>query len=202
MAQDPEEMGLADLARRGDHGAFARLCARHRERVWRIVSSAAASPADAEDLAQEAVLRAYQALAGFGGRCAFGSWLCRIALNVAHDHLRSAWRRRVVLCDEEPDPAGGGSTSAEALAEQRERQRRVRQSVAALPPKQALPIALHYFEGYSLAELARLEGTKEATLRSRVRAGLRRLEPSLRDLVGEDAAPPLAVEPEPEGCEV
>jgi RNA polymerase sigma-70 factor, ECF subfamily len=149
--------------------------------MWRIAASVARGP-EVEDLAQEAIIRAYCALKSYRGNAPFGAWLCRIALNAAHDHLRSAWKRRVILTD--TLPAGGATEleSPEGAAERRELQRRVRQAVANLPEKQRIPIWLHYFEGYPLAEVARLDRTPEATVRSRLRAGMERLSRSLIDL--------------------
>ena len=61
-------------------------------------------------------------------------------------------------------------------------QRRVRRAVAALPARQSIPIWLHYFEGFNLVEVARLERVAESTVRSRIHAGLRRLSRTLHDL--------------------
>lgn len=192
------EADLVTRARDGDAAAFVQLCEQHRTRVWRIVSSVAPG-ADGEDLAQEAILRAYRGLKRYQGEAPFAAWLCRIAVNVAHDHLRSAWRRRVTLCERVPADTVAAPEHPEGLAERRELQRRVRQAVAGLPENQRVPIWLHYFEGFSLAEVARLEQTPEATVRSRVKAGLKRLSLSLRDLV----PPPeqaLQFEADVKGC--
>ena len=184
------ESELLRRAQAGDDRAFVDLCEPYRAQLWRIAASVAHG-ANAEDLAQEAVIRAFRALRGFRGPAPFGAWLCRIAVNAAHDHVRSAWRRRVVLfSDRSPaaqDPVGGEPHGA---MEQRELQGRVRKAVAALPENQRVPIWLHYFEGYALAEVSRLYKLPEATVRSRVRAGLKRLSRELHDLFpsAEEAA--------------
>lgn len=213
-----EERALVARTLAGDTEAFARLCERHRRRVWRIVASvvrgsgsskAANGAADMDDLAQEAIVRAFCALHTYRAEAPFGSWLCRIALNVAHDYQRSAWKRRVTLWPQnwlgsgsDGPPPGGGSESAAALAAavaatathgggetpeaafaRRDTQRRVREAVAALPTRERVPIWLVYFEGFTLAEVARLEGVPESTLRSRTQAGLRRLGTALSDLI-------------------
>lgn len=190
---DPE---LTAQALAGDRQSFVHLCDLHQDRLWRIASCVARG-ADAEDLAQEAIVRAYRALGSYRGDAPFEAWLCRIALHAAHDYLRSAWRRRVTLCERLPD---GESESLEGEVERRELQRRVRQAVASLPEAQRAPIWLHYFEGFPLAEVARLEGAPEATVRSRVRAGLRRLSLSLADLLPEPRERGIQLEPDPGGC--
>jgi RNA polymerase sigma-70 factor, ECF subfamily len=196
--EDPE----AELVRQalaGDVAALAALCERHRSRIWRIASSVVAGP-DADDVAQEALVRAYSALATYHGDAPFGAWLCRIVLNVARDYHRSAWRRRVLLCDRLPALAAAEGGALDGELERRELQRQVRQAVAALPERQRVPIWLHYFEGYSLTEVARLERAPAATIRSRVRAGLHRLSLSLDDLlVGATESPPTLA-PHRKGC--
>ncbi|MFN3653591.1 MAG: RNA polymerase sigma factor [Armatimonadota bacterium] len=192
---------LVDRALQGDPSAFAALCDRYRKRVWRIANSFARG-ADAEDLAQEAVLRAYRGLRSYQRGAPFDAWLCRIALNVGHDHLRSAWKRRVTLFD---SPSGGpeeaGPDQPADEAQLREVQRRVRQEVASLPEPQRVPIWLHYFEGFTLAEVARMERIPEATLRSRMRAGFRRLSGLLKDLGPYGVDEMLPIERKPKGCE-
>jgi RNA polymerase sigma-70 factor (ECF subfamily) len=182
LGETAPDVDLVSKALAGDSRSFALLCERHRTRVWRIAASVARG-ADAEDIAQEAVLRAFRALRTYRGNAPFEAWLCRIALNAAHDYHRSAWRRKVTLTEEPRDEGGETAESAEREVERRELQRRVRQAVAGLPEAQRVPIWLHFFEGFPLAEVARLEGTPEATVRSRVRAGLRRLSLCLDDLL-------------------
>ncbi len=188
---------LAALAVAGDREAFATLCERSRTRLWRIVSSVAPGP-DREDLAQEAVVRAWCALRMYRAEASFESWLCRIALNTAHDYQKSAWKRRIRFWRTElPDTETG--EPLERLAERRAAQRRIRQAVAALPTPQRVPIWLHFFEEFSIAELARLEQTAESTIRSRVQSGLRRLAPLLHDLQIDDLETPACREAQAKG---
>lgn len=180
------ELTLVDRARRGDAEAFAVLCEGYRERVWRIACSVSQG-ADAEDLTQEIFVRAFKGIGRFQGEASFETWLCRIAINLAHDYLKSAWKRRVLLW-ERPEDFRPSEACPIGLAEQRETARRVRREVAALPEAQRVPIWLHYFEGINLAEVARIEATPEATVRSRVKAGLRKLSHNLGDLLPGGAA--------------
>jgi RNA polymerase sigma-70 factor (ECF subfamily) len=175
-------------AQTGDSEAFARLCELHRKRVWRVVASVTRGGADTEDLAQDAMVRAWAAFPTYRAEAPFEAWLCRIALNAAHDYQRSAWKRRVLLWDrsssETPDfeaLSGQVAPSAQGEAEKRELQQRVRQAVAKLKECERVPIWMIYFEQFSLAEVARLEGLPESTIRSRVKAGLKRLERQLGD---------------------
>jgi RNA polymerase sigma-70 factor (ECF subfamily) len=199
-----DEDGLLGRARRGDSSAFAALCEKHRHRVWRVVATVTKGGADTDDLAQDAIVRAWTALNTYRGEASFEGWLCRIALNAAHDYHRSAWKRRVFLWDRTADMGTGSRSEHEAgisptrsdsgqdasltapsphvEAERRETQRRIRSAVAALSEKERVPIWLIYFEEFSLAEVARLEGVPESTVRSRVKVGLTRLQRQLKDL--------------------
>ncbi len=175
---------LLNRALEGDANAFAILCDQYRNRVWRIVASVAKGP-DVDDLAQDAVVKAYCALKSYRGEASFEAWLCRIATNVAFDYRRSAWKRRVFFWEKDSDiPEEVGETLHEE-AERRELQRTIRNAVLALPERQRSPIWLHYFEGFSMADISRLEEVSESTLRSRVQAGLKRLSKSLDGLNSE-----------------
>lgn len=192
---------LIRRARAGDADAFAALCERYRRRVWRVVASVTRHASDTEDLAQETFVRAFCALSTYRAEASFEAWLCRIALNAAHDHRKSAWRKRVLFWErgvpEEGDRGDGqeaaAAPSTHAEAERREIQRRVRAAVATLGPKERAPIWLIYFEEFSLAEVSRLEGVPESTIRSRVRAGLKRLQGALEDFGMETAEEIAAV---------
>ncbi len=191
----PKESAESCLVRRaveGDALAFAALCEKYRLRVWRVAASVTKSSADADDLAQEAFVRAFGAVKNYRPEASFEAWLCRIALNAAQDYQKSAWRRKVLFWGtaregrEEPtfvvEPSSNLVVSPHQETERRELRRRVRAAVAELKPREAVPIWLIYFEEFTLAEVARLESEPESTVRSRVRAGLKKLERKLGDL--------------------
>ncbi|MEP6753956.1 MAG: RNA polymerase sigma factor [Chthonomonadales bacterium] len=184
MESTPEKILLLK-AREGNADAFATLCNSYRQRVWRIAASVAKGP-DADDLAQEAVLKAWCSLRTFRGDASFEAWLCKITVNLAHDYRRSAWKRKVIFWDQESDIPEQVSESLYDEVTRRETQRLVRQAVASLPDKHRTPIWLHFFEGFAIAEIARLEKISESTLRSRVQSGMKRLAVSLQDISAQD----------------
>ncbi len=202
---------LVRRAQAGDAEAFAALCDRSRKRVWCIIASIAKGP-DVDDLAQDAIVRAWCALHSYRGEASFEAWLCRIALNAAHDYQRSAWKRRVLFWSEDNHEIAvtaemhlRGGDCTEPLHDEvarREMQRRIRKAVASLPAHQRDPIWLHYFEGFTLAEVARLEEISESTLRSRVQAGLKRLSRSLQDVTEGLVDSRIRMEREAKGCSV
>jgi RNA polymerase sigma-70 factor (ECF subfamily) len=172
---------LIERSLAGESGAFTDLCERHRERIWRIVASVASGP-DADDLVQEAVIRAYLSLKSYRRTAPFAAWLSKIALNAAHDYQRSAWKRRVLLLERPPEEEAAECPSAEV--QRRETLRRVRDAVSRLPRNMGTPIWLHYFEEFSIAEIAELERTSESTVRARIKSGLSRLLVVLQEHVG------------------
>ena len=144
---------LALAAAGGDTDAFEALCRRHSARVHGVVLRLAGwQRARAEDLVQEAFLRAWQALPGWRGEAAFGTWLHRLAVNVALMDLR-ARRVRPALDGDDGDaldamPAPESPGHAAALAIDLER------AVATLPPRARAVLVLHDIEGWKHEEIA------------------------------------------------
>ena len=143
---------LALAAAGGDTDAFEALYRRHSARVHGVVLRLAGwQRARAEDLVQEAFLRAWQALPGWRGEAAFGTWLHRLAVNVALMDLR-ARRVRPALDGDDDDaldalPAPESPGHAAALAMDLER------AVATLPPRARAVLVLHDIEGWTHGEI-------------------------------------------------
>ena len=91
----PADHELAQRAKDGDREAFAELVRKHQRRAYATAMHLMGQHSDADDVVQEALLRAYRGLPGFDGRAAFSTWLHRIVVNVALNHLRA--RRRPTL---------------------------------------------------------------------------------------------------------
>ncbi len=197
MAAGWDESELVTRAVSGDCDAFASLCERYRARVWRIISGIANGP-DVEDLAQEAILKAFTSIHSYRREAPFGAWLCRIALNAAHDYRRSAWRRRVAVNALLPDRIDTSSPLPNDEAVRRETLVRVRREVALLPGHLRSAIWLHYFEQFTIQEVAALERVPESTIRSRLRTGLLRLSKALSYLI-DLSEPDLS---RPSRCEI
>ncbi len=182
MSDVQPDSELVALASGGDRDAFAALCLRHENRLWRITCGVARG-ADAEDLAQEAIVRAWCAIKTCRTASSFEAWISRIAVNAAHDYHKSAWKRRVVFTGGSHVEVVSTNDSLLQVAERREIARRLRRAVAALPQQQCVPIWMHYFEQFSIAEIAELEQIAESTVRSRIQVGMRRLRNALDDLI-------------------
>lgn len=169
---DPDADCLAAAAA-GDEAAFARLVDRHLARLHALAWRALGSVAEAEDVAQETLVRAWRQLPDWQpGRALFSTWLHRVALNLVNDRLRA--RRESVPIDE----AGLASESAspDRTASDAQRAARVRQALQSLPERQRDAVLLCHFEGLGNIEAAgTLEVSVEAleSLLSRARRALR-----------------------------
>src|SRR5438067_3939142 len=96
-----EELALVDAARQGDVGAFEQLIKRYDRNVFRIAQHITQNREDAEDVVQDAFLKAYNNLAQFQGQSKFYTWLVRIAVNEALMKLRRRRPERTISLDEE-----------------------------------------------------------------------------------------------------
>lgn len=132
---------------------------------------------DAEDVAQEALVRAYERMGSLRDRERFRAWLVRITWRAALDWKRAAARRgrrdRAAVAEE-------GPRSAEDLAMRRQHQQVVWQAVDALSEKLRLVVVLAAIEGHDLREVAALVGTSEGTVKSRLHRARKQLAESLR----------------------
>ncbi|MBZ5637706.1 MAG: sigma-70 family RNA polymerase sigma factor [Acidobacteriia bacterium] len=175
------ERDLVDRARRGDRGAFERLVSEHVRHVWRVVWRIVRHDADAEDVVQEVFLAAWQGLAGYRGECAFTTWLHRIAVTRALNHVGRSGERlrrasRPIDAPAASDPDGepllarladGGPSPLQAL-EARELLRRLADCVSRLPAAWRAVVALRDGESLAYEEIARVLDVALGTVRSRL----------------------------------
>lgn len=151
-----------------DPGGLAR---QYAPAVYRLAYIRTGSRTDAEDVMQEVFLRLIQAKPDFSNPAHAKAWLLRVTSNCANDLFRLPWRKREGPLDEEiaiSESSGEGS---------------VTDAVLSLPARYRIPIHLFYYEGYSVAEIARIMGKSEGTVKSRLFRGRKLLRDKLK---GED----------------
>ena len=160
--------------------AFERLCAPYSGMVYRHCLHMLGNPHEAEDAAQESMLRAFRAFGAFRGD-AVASWLFRIAHNTCLDILKSARFKRESLTLDDPGHAAPASPAPgpdEAYLRAADAAR-LRAAVASLPQEQQLLIGLFYGQSMGYAEIARATGMREGTVKSRLSRARAALEKKL-----------------------
>lgn len=147
------DLALAQAAAGGDADAFEALYRRHAGRVHGVVLRLAGwQRARAEDLVQEAFLRAWQALPQWRGEAAFGTWLHRLAVNTALMDLRA--RRVRPALDGDDDEALDALPSADSASHGPAMALDLERAVATLPPRARAVLVLHDIEGWTHGEIA------------------------------------------------
>lgn len=161
-------------ARDGDQRAFGLLVDRYHAGVYRLALSLVSEADAAQDVVQNAFLKAWRALESFRGDAAFRSWLFTIAANEARGQLRRRGRRRETALDAvAPVEAKGPDPEEEAMVS--EEAARARRALASLPEKQRLSVSLRLDEGLSFREIGELIGSSEGAARVNYFHGIRRL---------------------------
>lgn len=174
-----DDLSLFARLSRGDHAAFSELYDQHARMVYGIAKRVLGDGAQAEDVAQSVFLQLWSRPEAFAGGN-FAGWLARVARNKALDILRSSAVRT-----REPDMPTNLASEAGLEDEvfSRDRASAVVGAVALLPAEQRTAIEQAYFGGLSYREVAERSGTPVGTVKSRIRAGLRRLWQDLEQVV-------------------
>lgn len=148
---------------------FEVFVTRHENRLYRTALAVMGNVSDAEDVVQEAFLRAYEKAPAFETEEHEKAWLIRVTVNLCNSRLRFPWRKRT-------EPLLGSYPAPEP------EQHALLEHVLALPPKYRAVIHLLYYEGYSVKDIAGLTGQREGTVRSQ----LTRARQKLRSVLKED----------------
>ena len=170
-ARREDEWEAIAACKRGEREAFGRLVERYQRPIYRLCYRYTGNHEDANDMAQEAFLRAYRAIGRFRGESAFATWLYRIAVNACLNFRAARRPPADELPEDLPDPA---PPSMERLA-QLERERRVRDAVIRLPEKQRATIILKVYEELTHEEVAAVLGASVGTVKANLFHALRNL---------------------------
>ena len=170
-----EERAVIERVLLGEREAFEALVLANQRKVYHLCLRMTGRPEDAEDLAQESFIRAYQNLESFKGESGFGPWLYRLASNVCIDHLRREKRREkgsLTYLDESgtaqeievPDER----FAPETAIERREVQEQVRHGLNILTPEHRNILVLREINGLCYEEIASVLGLSAGTVKSRI----------------------------------
>lgn len=189
MTTDTDQQ-LVERATKGDKAAFNLLVLRYQHRVAALVSRFISDPHEVEDVCQDAFIKAYRALSTFRGDSAFYTWLYRIAVNTAKNHLVARNRRPpskdVQLDDpENPETIGllkeietpEGSLMTEHLKAV------IDQAIAELPEELRTAFTLREFSGLSYEDITEIMDCPVGTVRSRIFRAREAIDSRIRELL-------------------
>jgi RNA polymerase sigma-70 factor (ECF subfamily) len=181
------DLALVRRVQRGDKRAFDLLVAKYQLRLAKLVGRLVSDRAEAQDVVQEAFIKAYRALPNFRGDSAFYTWLYRIAVNAAKNYLVARSRRPP---SDDIDITGGDVEEAgivvadiatpEAFTARDQLQAALTKALAELPEDLRTALTLCEIEGLSYDEIARVLDCPIGTVRSRIFRARRTLDAKLR----------------------
>ncbi len=179
------ESELVSRARTGDVEAFERLASVHTDHLYTVVLRLVGDRAEAEDVVQETLLRAWRGIGRFQGRSLFFTWLYRIAMNEANRALetRSRTGRSVQVDDAAVQLPAPVRQEPANQAEQHELQAALENAIADLAPPYRTALVLRDIEGFSTREATEITGVGEAAFKSR----LHQARLKVRAIVGDTA---------------
>jgi RNA polymerase sigma-70 factor (ECF subfamily) len=192
MSADASDLSLGRRVQRGDKGAFDALVLKYQHKLVKLVMRYVRNPAEAEDIAQEAFIKAYRALPQFRGDSAFYTWLYRIAINTAKNAVVSRDRspieynvdRSSTDSDESYDMQGRmrDAETPEGLVLTDEIRSTVNAAIDALPEDLRTAIVLRELEGLSYEEIAAAMACPVGTVRSRIFRAREAIDHRLREV--------------------
>lgn len=175
MGENNVDQSLVERVQRGDKKAFDLLVRKYQHRLVKLISRYVYDPNEVMDVAQEAFIKAYRAIPSFRGDSAFYTWLYRIGVNTAKNHLVSQGRKppNVDIDAEDAEYLEGQSDlkefgTPEHLLARDEIEETVRNAIEKLPDDLRVAITLRELEGLSYEEIADKMDCPVGTVRSRI----------------------------------
>ena len=186
----PQEATDAQLVRGvkdGHKECFDQLVLRHQRMIYAITRRMTYDQQDADDLAQETFLAAYQAIGHFDETQSFSAYLSRIAINLSINHLRRKKRWLKIWSERRTEAhqalTGGKTLGLHKKLEQKELINRLEIGIEALPPQQKAVLILKVYQEMSYQEIADTLGISLGTVMSRLHRARNRLRAQLKDLI-------------------
>jgi RNA polymerase sigma-70 factor (ECF subfamily) len=194
MATSSPEKDLSDeqivaMCQQGDNRLFEVLVQRYMQKAFHIALNFTRNAEEAKDLSQDAFLRAFTRLNQFDGRSSFYTWFYRLVVNICLDHTR----RKNKVGWESLEPSRDGlperpeltdvSSSPEEAAIAAEAKRRADRALESMPNKQKTAFVLRNHQGLSIADIAKVMKTTEATVRVYLHRAVSALRQSLVEFV-------------------
>jgi len=193
MSEQKVDQILVERVQRGDKSAFDTLVLKYQLRIMKLISRYIRDHSEVQDVAQEAFIKAYRALPRFRGDSAFYTWLYRIAINTAKNHLVARGRRmpNVDIDAQEAEQFEGADglkehATPEQLAAKDELEATIFSAMEQLPDDLRTAITLREIEGLSYEEIAEAMDCPVGTVRSRIFRAREAIDKKLQPLIEHD----------------
>ena len=195
MGEREADQALVQRIQAGDQQAFGLLVTKYQRRLMRLIMRLVRNPAEAEEVTQEAFIKAYRALSSFRGESAFYTWLYRIGINAAKNWLVANGHRTSTFADVDNEEAEGYD-SGELLRDQdtpehilmsRQIAETVNAAMDRLPEDLRIAVTLREIDGLSYEEIAQATNCPIGTVRSRIFRAREAIAEQLKPLL--DAGP-------------
>lgn len=195
MSDRDVDAELVARVQRGDKRAFDLLVLKYQRKIMRLLSRLIRDPAEVEDVAQEAFIKAYRALPQFRGDSAFYTWLYRIAINTARNWQSASMRRPITVNQIETEDGETFSqidnltdnSTPESMVATREIVETVNAAMDALPEELRSAIVLREIEGMSYEDIAQSMGCPIGTVRSRIFRAREAIAAQLRPVLDNES---------------
>ncbi|MCS6763072.1 MAG: RNA polymerase sigma factor RpoE [Candidatus Protistobacter heckmanni] len=192
MSEREADQILVERVQKGDKRAFELLVSKYQRKIFRLISRLIRDPVEVDDIAQDAFIKAYRALPQFRGESAFYTWLYRIAVNTAKNHLANQGRRAESPGDivvEEAETFANSENlrdinTPESVLQGKQVAETVNKAMQALPEELRAAIFLREIDGLSYEEIAEVMNCPIGTVRSRIFRARESIAEKLRPLLG------------------
>jgi RNA polymerase sigma-70 factor (ECF subfamily) len=178
--RNPQDRDLVSAVLGGEPGAFERLVRAYQGLCWHIVQRMVRHPEDARELCQEVFLRVHQCLHQYRHDAPLKAWIGQVAYSVARRHLE---RKRIPIADPGADDDAeplhervADEFDLEAAVADDEISQRLHEAIERLPPLQRTILTLYHLDELPLAQIARITGLAEGTLKSHLFRSRKRLQ--------------------------
>lgn len=186
MAYD--EAGLISRCQQGDQEALRAIFEQYQKKVYRIAYGVVREREDAHDVVQEVFIKLFRSIKNFRGKSQFYTYLYRMAMNTALDHVRKMKKTRATSLDEEgsPQPADEIEDRPEHNLYRKELEEKLKEALDKLPADQKATLIFREIEELSYQEIAETMGCSIGTVMSRLHYGRKKLQELLKDDLKRD----------------
>lgn len=189
MSEKEIDQALVERVQRGDQSAFGILVTKYQSRIMHLVSRYVHNQAEVEDVTQEAFIKAYRGLKNFRGESAFYTWMYRVAINTAKNHLVSMGRKAPGsdIDAQEAEQYEGATALKEYATPERllmsEQMRDcIHETITNLPEDLKMAITLREYDGLSYEDIASTMECPIGTVRSRIFRAREAIDKALEEL--------------------